>query len=499
MGIPCVLAALQIALHLVLGRGYGIFRDELYYWDCANHLAWGYVDHPPLSIAVLAIWKATFGDSLLSMRVLPAFAGGALILLTARLARRLGGGRFAQGLAALIAFSTPSYLGITGVYSMNAFELLFWAALALVTLDVIERGSLRDWAVLGLVVGLGALDKISVLVAAAGAGMAILAATRLRALRGPGPYLALAVATVIFAPHIVWQVQNGWPTREFMENAQRHKMVVEGPLAFLRGVMMEMGPLMAPWLLIGLVALLAAPSVRRGRPLAWSFLAALLVFTFNRSKPYYAVPAFPPLMAGLAVWIEHATEARVRWVRALPAATALAGFALAAPFAIPMLPVDRFLAYQRALGMRPHSDEKREAAELPQFYADRFGWKELAAQVAGAVRSLPPEERARCLIVTDNYGEAGAINYYGRAYGIPRAASQHNNYYLWGYGGGTPNVYVIVGDRRESLEREFDQVREFARTNAPHAMPDETGVPIWICRGPRFRIDEVWRAGKHYI
>jgi dolichyl-phosphate-mannose-protein mannosyltransferase len=499
MALPLIFALAQIVLHLTLGLGYGMFRDELYYWDCANHLSWGYVDHPPLSIAILAGWKAIFGDSLLSLRVLPALAGGALILMTARIAARLGGGTFARALAAAVAFATPSYLGITGYYSMNAFELLFWAALALVVLDLLEHDRRRDWILLGLVVGLGTLDKISVLVAGAAAGIVILAATRLRALRRPGPYLAVAIAAVIVAPHVVWQAQNGWPTREFMENAQRYKMTALGPIGFLRGVMMEMGPLMAPWLVAGLIGLLAAPALRRGRPLAWMTLASLAVFTFNRSKPYYAVASFPPVIAGLAVLVESATERRARWLRALPVVFVVADFALVAPFAIPLLSVDSFIAYQRALGMRPPSGERRDTGELPQFFADRFGWSELAGQVAEAVRSLPAQDRARCLIVADNYGEAAAINYYGRRYGIPRAVSQHNSYYLWGYEPKSPAVYVIVGDRRESLERGFTEVREIARTNAPHAMPDETGVPIWICRGLTIPMDQAWRRGKHYI
>lgn len=499
MAVPFALALVQIALHLTLGLGYGIFRDELYYWDCANHLAWGYVDHPPVSIAILAVWKAVFGDSILSMRILPALAGGALIWMTARLAARLGGGSFARALAAVVAFATPSYLGITGYYSMNSFELLFWAALAFVVLDVLEHGRRRDWVLLGLCVGFGTLNKISMLLGAAAAGVVIVAATRLRALRQPGPYLALAIAALIVAPHVAWQIRNDWPTLEFMENAQRFKMTVQGPLGFLKGLLLEMGPLMAPWLVAGLVALFAAPALRRGRPLAWMTLLSLAVLTFSRSKPYYAVAAFPPVIAGLSVLIESATERRLRWVRALPIAAAIGDLALAAPFAIPMLPVPSFIAYERALGMRPPSEERRDRGDLPQFLADRFGWPELAAQVASAVRSLPAEERARCLIVADNYGEAAAINYYGRRYGLPRAVSQHNNYYLWGYGAGTPMAYVIVGDSRESLERAFIEVREVARTSAPHAMPDETGVPIWICRGLEIPLDEAWRRGKHYI
>jgi uncharacterized membrane protein len=494
-----VLALLHVFLHLTLGLGYGIFRDELYYWDCANHLAWGYVDHPPLSIAILAGWKAIFGDSLLSMRVLPALAGGALVLLVARLARRLGGGAVARGLAALFAFAVPSYLGITGVYSMNAYELLVWVMGYLIVLDVLEKNRRRDWVLLGLCIGFGLLNKISVAVFAAATAVVILGATRLRVLRMPECYLAAAISALIFAPHLLWQIRNDWPTLVFMENAQRYKMTALSPLGYLGGVAMEVNPLMVPLLLLGIGALFLSPGLRRGRSLGWIFLLSLLVFMFNRSKPYYAVAAFPPVLAGAAMFIEGITTHRLRWIRAAVVLFSLFGFVVTIPFAVPVLPVEAFIAYQNRLGLRPSSGETRDQGVLPQFFADRFGWRELTAEVASVMKGLTPGERDGCLIVAGNYGQAGAINYFGRSLALPRAVSQHNSYYLWGPGPMTPKVYVIIGQDREDLSAVFDSVQEAARTSAPYAMPDETGVPIWICRGLRIPLDEAWRRGRTYI
>jgi hypothetical protein len=335
---------------------------------------------------------------------------------------------------------------------------------------------------------------------AAAAGLAILAATRLRAVRTAGPVLAMSIAVLLFAPHVVWQLVNDWPTREFIENAQRYKMTAMNPLAFLGGVAMEVSPLLVPVYLAGLAALLFHPTLRRFRPLAYAFLLALAIFMLNRSKPYYTVAAFPPLIAAGAVWIEGTTRRpRLRWLAPVMATYALASLAITAPFAIPLLPVERFLDYQRGIGIRPSSGENRDSAELPQFFADRFGWKELAMQVAGVFNALPPDERAACLIVGQNYGEAGAINYFGRHLGLPRAVSQHNSYYLWGYGTVEPKVYVIVGQDRDDLEATFDEVHEVARTGARYAMPDETDLPIWVCRGIRMPLEEAWRRGRMFI
>jgi hypothetical protein len=271
------------------------------------------------------------------------------------------------------------------------------------------------------------------------------------------------------------------------------------PLQFLGGVAMEMGPSLVPLLLLGFVGLVASRASRTGRPLAWIFLVALAVFVFDRSKPYYTVAAFPPILAGAAVWIESRTAQRFQWIRVATIAYVLVGFAIAAPFAIPVLSAEHLIAYQERLGMRPSSGERHDMGPLPQFFADRFGWKELTQQVAGIVRRLPAGERDSCLIVTRNYGQAGALNYYGRAERLPVAVCQHNSYYLWGPGTEMPRVFVIVGQTRADLESTFDQVEEVARTHALLAMPYENDVPIWICHGLRMPLDEAWRRGRMYI
>jgi hypothetical protein len=495
-----VLALAAVVLHLVSGRNYGIFRDELYYWDCANHPAWGYVDHPPFSIAVLAGWKTIFGDSLLSLRVLPALAAGALILVVAALARRMGATRFGVNLAALVTLAVPSYLGITGFYSMNAFELLFWAVAYLLVLRVIEAPGAGSWAALGVCVGLGMLNKISMGAFAAALAAGVLLTSRRRWLASRGPYLAAAIAALLFLPHVLWQITHDWPTREFIANAQRYKISATGPLGFLGGVAMEMGPTLAPLHLAGLAALFFLPALRRFRILGWMVVAAIAFFMLQRSKPYYVDAVFPAVIAASGVVIGVAAEKRPwRWLKPALAVHVTGGMLFMTPFAIPVLPVETFIAYARWTGVGIGVGENRETAALPQFFADRFGWEELAEQVAGIYRALPEGERRACLIVASNYGQAGAINYFGRELGLPRAVSQHNSYYLWGWGETEPRVYLIVGQDREGLAQVFGEIQEVARTAPRYAMPDETGVPIWICRGMTVPLEEAWGMGKLYI
>ncbi|RPJ74804.1 MAG: phospholipid carrier-dependent glycosyltransferase, partial [Acidobacteria bacterium] len=215
---PLGFAALKLLLHALAITNYGYFRDELYYLACSRHLAWGYVDQPPFSIAVLAGVGALLGHSLPALRLLPALSGAATILLVGLIVRELGGGRFAQALACLCALLAPVWLAIDHFYSMNAFDTFFWSLAAWLLLRALDDDRLGWWAALGVVLGFGLLNKTSVLWFGGGLAVGLIVTPFRRLIARPGPWAAAAIALLLFAPHLVWQWQNGWPTLEFMRN-----------------------------------------------------------------------------------------------------------------------------------------------------------------------------------------------------------------------------------------------------------------------------------------
>jgi 4-amino-4-deoxy-L-arabinose transferase-like glycosyltransferase len=393
----------------------------------------------------------------------------------------------------------PQFLAQGSYYSMNSFDLVFWALAALLVAKLARTGDARLWLPLGAVLGLGLLNKIGVLVFGVGLAAAVLLTSLRRHLLRRQLWLGALLAAVIFAPYVAWQARHDWATLEFIRNAAERKIAALTPWQFFTAQIPEIHPLNVLVWLPGLAWLLFDREGRRFRALGVIYVVALAVFALQRSKPYYLGPAYPMLLAAGAVALERWTTARVTWLRpALTGALAVTG-ALIAPLAVPVLPVETLIAYQRALGEAPSTQENQRLGPLSQFFADRFGWREMTAAVASAYAALPAEERAAALIVTSNYGEAGALAYHGRAYGLPRAVSQHNSFYLWGPGAGEPRVFIVVGASSEDLRESFDSVTVGARFESRYAMPYETREPIHVCRGLKLPLAEAWRRGRHYI
>ena len=504
-GAAFALVAAVVLVHLPAMARYGWFRDELYYVSCSRRLAWGYVDQPPLSIALLSAWRLLVRDSLVGMRLIPLAAHAALVLLAMRLARRLGGGAFAQALAGVGVLASLVYLGMDHYYSMNALDPVLWTAAALLLLRALGApaaggsGRTSDWAWFGAVVGLGLLNKLSMLWCVAGLFIGVASSERRRVLASPGPWLAGAIAAVLFAPHLLWQGAHGWPTLEFMRNATAHKMVAASLPGFLAGQVLAMNPLAAPIWLAGLVRGLRGRAGDAGRVLAVQYVAVLVLLILERTARIdYLAPAYPGLLALGGVAIERATSApgRLAW-RIAAAAAPIAGMLTLLPFALPVLAPEGFVRYQAALGLKPATEEHHRMGVLPQHYADMFGWPEFADSVARVASTLTPDERARAIVIVDNYGEAGALEMFGNGR-LPRIASQHNSWYLWGPPAWDGSVVIFVGRDSAKVAEECDDVRVAGVADHPLAMPYERNQQIIVARHFRPDLEVAWKRGKHY-
>jgi 4-amino-4-deoxy-L-arabinose transferase-like glycosyltransferase len=483
--VVLALAALLLAVYALSSgsRAWGLMSDEYYYLDCASRLAWGYVDHPPLSIALLGLVKSALGTSPLALRLLPALAACLNVALVALLARELGGGRAAQSLAAVAAATTPVYLAGIGFYSMNSFEPVFWSGAALLLARIANGGGARDWLVLGVVLGLGLLNKISVLWLGTGLLLGMFATGNRRWLATPWPYACAAVALLVFAPHLVWQAQHGWPTAEFMRNARELKMVAKSPLDFALEQVLVISPAAVPVWLAGLFFYFTP----RGRPhrwLAWIWIAVIaLLAASGTARSNYSGPAYAVLFAGGGVAIEgFARRGLRRLVPALCSALLLVVGLGAAPLAVPVLPPLDVVRWSDAIGL-----------------ALRFGWEELVAAVAQAAATLTPGERLNAVVLAPSFGAAGALNFHRRTHDLPPAISGHNSYWLWGLGETDGEVILAVAEGPRELLRAYRSVVPVADVECELCRPDVARYRVFVCRGLRRPIAELWPELEHYI
>jgi hypothetical protein len=473
-----------LLLHILLSGRYGYFRDELYFLDCGRHLAWGYVDMAPM-IALVARFALFLGGSLHVLRTIAGIGGAGVVAISMLITWRLGGGRFAQGLAGLTAALTPMYLATASLMTMNVFEVWCWMAAVYVLIRIIQTGNSKLWLWFGVIAGLGLMNKHSTLFF----GVAVLAGVILtqqrRELAKPWIWIGGAIAALIFLPNIVWQVQHHFPTLEDLHNVKAlGKNVVLGPGQFIAEQIMVMHPLFCPVWLSGLWFFLFGKGTRY-RMLGWIYLTLLVIFIVLHGKDYYLSPAYPMLIAGgsvaIDIWLKRSslTAGRLWPKAAMVAVIAIAG-ALIAPAVLPLLSPQDQLAYRRAMHIEDQKTEVNHVGLLPQMFGDQFGWPELVKQVADIYNSLPPEQRAQTGILTGNYGEAGAIDLFGAKYGLPAAMSGHQNLYYWGTHGFTGEYLITIQYGPHYLGKICNSVQEVAYHSSQWGMGEENHA-IYLC------------------
>jgi hypothetical protein len=497
------LSAVKLVLHLATAAVYGFFIDELYFLACGEHLAWGYVDFPPLTAFQAWLTRHIFGDSPYSIRLFPSLAGAAVVLLTGALARRLGGGRFAQILAALSVLAAPVFLFFGTYLSMNAIEPAIWTACALLVVRMIQTGDARLWAPFGLLCGVGILNKHTILLFGFGVVLGLLLTSERRLLASRWLVAGGALALLVALPHLVWEVRHGFPHLEVLANIRRNGRDVD--VGFVQFWAMEglfLNPVAAPVWLAGLVALFTAADLKAVRALGWTYvivLVCLFVTTPGSHKTYYLAPAYPILLAAGATVIERGLRSP-RWGWLKPAylgVLALVG-AVIAPTVVPLLPPETYLRYTRAVGISQPRIENRATNAMPQFFADRFGWPEMVETVARVYASLPQDLRAKTGIFGNDFGQGGAIDFYGPQYGLPKAIGGHLTYWYWGPRAYTGESLIVLGDRREVLETEFEDVQAVATVGHPYAMRQEH-FTVFVCQRPRgWTLASVWPKLKHW-
>jgi hypothetical protein len=480
-----VIAAALTLLELAVSSRYGFHRDELYFLACAHHLAWGYVDQPPFVPAVAWLSTHLLGTSPSSLRLAPALAAGAAVVLTGLTAQELGGGRKAQTLAALAAAISPQLLATFHLLSTAAFDDLFWCAATFVVARLLRTGRGPLWLVLGGITGVGLLNKwnIGFLVLALVVGLVVTG--RGTVLLGRWPLAGACLAVVLWLPNLVWNAHHQWAEIAMTHSLHAENGGLGAVVGFIPLQVVVAGPVLLVFWVAGLRHLWRTPA---WRPLAVAYLVLLGIFTLSGGKAYYLAGMYFVLFAAGGVWAERRLDARTppRGVRGW-VALMVAGAVLSFPLTLPVLPENTLPSGSWEGGIN-----KDLSATV--------GWRDLVDQVAQVARTLPPGQRAHVVVLAGDYGAAGALDLWGPAEGLPRAISGHNTYWWWGPAGARDGATTIAVDiPRSFLRTFFTRVRPAGSVRTPHGVwTEERDDPISVCQGQTRSWAQVWPSLRHY-
>jgi hypothetical protein len=486
--------AIKLGLHFPFIERYGYHGDELYFIECARHLALGYVDHPPFVPWIARLSGDLFGYHLASLRLFAVLAGAASVPLTVLLAREWGGKRAAQLIAGVTMLIAPAYLQMAAFLNIAVFETFFWTLCAYLITLVIKRHEPKWWIAVGVVAGIGLLNKHTMLLWGLGMAVGLLLTEHRRYLRSPWLWLGVLSAFLIFLPNLIWQGQHEWATLQFIHNIQSGMLAAIPRILFLLGQLLYMHPFSTPIWAAGLVFFFSEAG-KPYRVFGWLYLVVFAVLLVPPGKPYYLAPAYPALFAGGAVMLEQMFERR-RWKWPVPAiltALLLSG-GVTALFALPILPLEE----KDAVIQRAFAFAIDDPTMVSGDYHLQYGWPEQAAVVSRVYQSLPAHEQAKTVILTERYSEASAINFFGEAWHLPRAYSGHMTHYLWGPPKSTPEVVIAYGIAPKQLESLCAPIAKMDEIVHPMAMKHESNLPVYVCRPSEKSLRDAWPEFKRY-
>ena len=499
------LSAIVFALHVIVNRlsPYGFQRDEFLYMAMGRHLRLWRMDFPPFIAIISQVERFVLGDSIVAIRFLPSVAAGLIVMMAALIARELGGGKFAQAFAAVAVATSPLFLRAGDLFQPVVFDQLWWT-LALYALARLGSGARRDdtlataprwWIVLGVACGVGLLTKFSLLFFGAALVAALIVAPQRKVLLTPWPWAAALIAFAIGSPSIVGQLALGYPVVDQMKTLQGSQLAhvsfwsfMGGQLLWGPGVVLAIG---------GALYLVLARETQRYRAVGWTCVCAFTLLLALHGKSYYIGPIYPTLFGAGAVvferWSGNRSAGAAVALRALAIVLLVAMGALGAPLELPLFSKETTAAFASRTGMTAATRTNQgHPLKLPQDYADMLGWPELVAAVAHVYDSLPPEKRAQVVLAGENYGEAGAMEFYGPRLGLPRVVSAAGSYWFFGPGEKPGTVMISLGVTREDLARFYGTVTPAGRVLNDWGVPEESDVSIYVGENPRATIQSIW-------
>jgi hypothetical protein len=496
-GPALAIGAAATVLLLAFASRNGYHRDELYFLTASRHLAFGYVDQPPIAVLVAWFARVALGNTLFGLRLIPALVTGAIVVVTAAIARELGGDRFVQGFASLCV-ATGGLLIVGHLEGPTIYDVLTWALVSWLVVRILRRGDERLWLAVGAVVGVGLEAKETILLLLGCLAVGFFVNRQAAIFRSGRLWAGAALAVVLWAPNLVWEATNGWPVFRMDSNLRAEHSGLSYAVKYPILTLLALGIAVAPVWLAGWWALLRDGRLRRYRAFAIAFLVGwVLLWIVVPDRFYYAFGFYPTLIASGALVTEQVVDGHRGFFRREPRRRRLwrsrrwaVGIVLVA--GITFLPLGLPVLSASALATVPLQKVNYNLGE-------EIGWQDLTHEVASVWHSLPPSAQRDAVILTSNYGEAGALDRYGRAIHLPTAYSGHNSFWSWGPPRQSSGPTIAIGLDRDQLTPYFDSVTLVTHIhNRAGVDNDEEGQPVFVATGRREPWARIWARFRHY-
>lgn len=489
--ILIALAGVRLLFHVLTNHQYGFHRDELATLDDAHYLAWGYVAYPPLTPWIAHVATEVFGWSMVGLRFFSGLAQAIAMVLAGLMSRELGGSRWAQVVAALAVAVAPISMLMGAVFQYVSFDYLWWVLTAYCLLRLLKSENPRWWVAIGAVLGLGMMTKYTIAFLIVGVVGGVLLTPNRRYLRSGWLWVGVGLSLLIFLPNLIWQIQHNFVSLEFLNSIHARDVRIGRTSGFLpEQLYVNASGATVPLWLAGLAFYFYLPEGKRYRLLGWLYVIPLVLFVVVQGRSYYMGGAYPMLLAaGAVVWDRWLTTRSVQTARGWRMTTWIVlGISLVAAIILmtPIAPVNSVL-WKVSNGVHDN-------------FREEIGWTELVDNVYGIYQALPADQRATTGILAGNYGVAGALNWYGPTYGLPRSISPMNSMWMRGFGDPAPTQVIVLGYGRAEIDAFFAECEHVGMvTNRFGVENEESRRPeIWLCGAPRLPWTELWPQMRRF-
>lgn len=494
--IGFILAFIKFLLPFILQHPmYELHRDEMLYLQQGNHLAWGFMEVPPL-LSIFAKLALLSGGSFFWIKFWPSLFGAVTVFIVSKMAAEMGGKAFAQFIAGLCLI-TSVYLRGHFLFQPNFLEIFFWTLSAYFLIKYTNTTAIKYIYYLSFSLALGWLSKYSVVFFAAGIFVGLLLTSNRKLFASKHLYLTAFLALLIIIPNLIWQYNHKWPLVHHMKELRETQLIYINPFDFLKNQVLMFLPCFIVWI-GGLAWLLFYFSGKRYRILAWIYITVIVLLTATNGKDYYSVGAYPMMFAAGGVWLQQVTSTSLYWVRFASVVVIFLLFIPLIPMLLPVWPPEKLINYYRKTGFDKNGFTKWEDLQyhaLPQDFADMISWQELGNKVSKVYASLPDSVKNKTLIYCRYYALAGAAAYYGK--GLPEVTSDNASFLFW-----MPDMYNIkdllfvgrnIPDKDDLVFQQFEKYTVADSITTPYAR--EKGVKIILFENGNSKVNKMIESG----